>query len=302
VRAAPDDVFVTNGSQQAIDVIARVLLEPGDVVAVEDPGYPPTRRAFRAHGCRVMGVPVDEEGLVVDAIPEHARLVYVTPSHQYPLGMAMSMVRRQALLDWAGRTDATILEDDYDSEFRYGGRPLEPLRNLDQSGRVLFVGSLSKVMLPTLRLGFAVLPGPLHAAFRRAKAATDWHTAVPFQVAAAQLIDDGLLAQHIRRLRRTYAARHDRIVDVLARDFAERLTALPAAGGLHLTAVLHGRETKDSACDRGIAERARARGVAVLPLSYHYFDTPPRAGLLLGYGAIEEEHVEEGLARIRACL
>jgi GntR family transcriptional regulator/MocR family aminotransferase len=302
VRTDPESVFVTSGSQQAIDLITRVLLERGDVVAVEDPGYPPPRRAFQAHGCRVVGVPVDAEGIVVAEVPQDARLIYVTPSHQYPLGTALSMARRQALLDLADRSGAAILEDDYDSEFRYGGRPLETLHGQDRSGRVLFVGSLSKVMLPTLRLGFAVLPGPLHAAFRRAKAATDWHTAVPFQVAAAQLIDDGLLAQHIRRLRRTYAARHDRIVDVLARDFAERLTALPAAGGLHLTAVLHGRETKDSACDRGIAERARARGVAVLPLSYHYFDTPPRAGLLLGYGAIEEEHVEEGLARIRACL
>jgi GntR family transcriptional regulator/MocR family aminotransferase len=296
VRAAPDEVFVTNGSQQAIDLIARVLLEPGDVVAVEDPGYPPTHRALRAHGCRVMGVPVDEEGLVVDAIPEHARLVYVTPSHQYPLGMAMSMARRQALLDWAARADATILEDDYDSEFRYGGRPLEPLRNLDQSGRVLFVGSLSKVLLPTLRLGFAVVPAPLHGAFRKAKGLADWHTAVPTQAAAAQFIDDGLLAQHVRRMRRTYAERHDLIVHVLARDFADRLAPVEAAGGLHLTAFLHGPD------DHALARRARAQDVAVVPLSRHFRDTPPRDGLLVGYGAIAVDHIEEGLRRLRACF
>ena len=202
VRVTADDVIVTNGSQQAIDLIARVLLEPGDAVAVEDPCYPLPRRAFQAYGCRVAGVPVDAEGLVVDAIPNGTRLVYVTPSHQYPLGMAMSMARRQALLEWARRADAIIVEDDYDSEFRFGGRALEPLQSLDGSGRVLYVGSFSKVMLPTLRLGFLVAPAPLRAALRKAKYLTDWHTAVATQAATALFIDDGLLAQHIRRMRR----------------------------------------------------------------------------------------------------
>ena len=135
VRAVPDDVFVTSGSQQAIDLIARVLLEPGERVAVEDPGYPPVRGAFTAHGAQVVGVPVDAEGLVTDALPDDARLVYVTPSHQFPLGVAMSLRRRLALLAWAERTGAAIIEDDYDSEYRYGGRPLEPLHSLDHTGR-----------------------------------------------------------------------------------------------------------------------------------------------------------------------
>ena len=299
VRTAPEDVFVTSGSQQAIDLIARVLLEPGDVVAVEDPGYPLPRRAFHAHGCRVVGVPVDADGLVVDAIPDNARLVYVTPSHQYPLGMPMSMPRRQALLERARRTDSTILEDDYDSEFRYGGRPLETLRSLDQTGRVLFVGSFSKVMLPTLRIGFAVIPSPLHSAFRKAKSVTDWHTAVPLQAAAAEFIDDGLLAQHVRRMRNVYAERHDRIMACLDRDFSDQLTPLPSAGGLHLSVLLHGPEP---AFDTEVAERARARGVLVLPLSKHYFDTPHRAGLMIGYGAIPTDRIAEGLARVQACL
>ncbi|HVS65323.1 MAG TPA: PLP-dependent aminotransferase family protein [Thermoanaerobaculia bacterium] len=299
VRAAPEDVFVTNGSQQAIDLVARVLLEPGDLVALEDPGYPPARRAFQAHGCRVAGAQVDDEGLVPDAIPAGARLVYVTPSHQYPLGMAMSMARRQALLDWAQRTEAAIVEDDYDSEFRYGGRPLEPLRSLDATGRVLFLGSFSKVLLPTLRLGFAVVPEPLHAAFAKAKAATDWHTLVPIQAAVAQLIDDGLLAQHVRRMRSVYAERHDRITRLLVRDFAGHLTLVPAAGGLHLSAFLHGRP---ASADVAITERVRALGVALTPLSYHFVATEPRAGLLIGYGAIPSDRIEEGLARVRACL
>ena len=299
VRVTADDVIVTNGSQQAIDLIARVLLEPGDAVAVEDPCYPLPRRAFQAYGCRVAGVPVDAEGLVVDAIPNGTRLVYVTPSHQYPLGMAMSMARRQALLEWARRADAIIVEDDYDSEFRFGGRALEPLQSLDGSGRVLYVGSFSKVMLPTLRLGFLVAPAPLRAALRKARYLTDWHTAVATQSAAALFIDDGLLAHHIRRMRRVYEERHERVRAILDCTFRDRLTPLPSVGGLHLAALL---DRDGDARDHAIAEKARAAGVAVLSLSYHYVSMPPRPGLLIGYGAIATDRIEEGLRLLRRCL
>jgi GntR family transcriptional regulator/MocR family aminotransferase len=307
VRARPDDVFVTNGSQQALDLIARVLLEPGDAVALEDPGYPLARRAFQAQGLRVVPVPVDEEGLVVDAIPEGVRLVYVTPSHQYPLGVALSMERRQALLAWARSADAAIVEDDYDSEFRYDGRPLETLHGLDGSGRVLYVGSLSKVMLPTLRLGFVVAPPSLHAALRKAKAAMDWHTAVPVQAAAAEFIGDGLLAKHVRRMRRMYAERHRCVVATLEQRFDGRLTPLPSNGGLHLTAVLEASveprvEPPVENADLAIAERAEAEGVAVLPLSRHYLAAPLRQGLLIGYGAIEADRITEALGRLGRCL
>jgi GntR family transcriptional regulator/MocR family aminotransferase len=299
VRCTADDVLVTNGSQQAIDLIARVLLEPGDKVAVEDPGYPLPRGALHAYGCRVAGVPVDEEGLVVDAIPRGVRLIYVTPSHQYPLGMAMSMGRRQALLAWANRVNAAIVEDDYDSEFRYGPRPLEPLQTLDESGCVLYIGSFSKVLLPTLRLGFVVAPRPLHAALRKAKHLADWHTAVPMQAAAAQFIEDGLLAQHIRRMRRIYSERHERIVRVLERDFRGCLTPLPSTGGLHLSALL---DERYGASDQEIVERAATQGVAVFPLAYHYVATPPRRGLMFGYGAISSDRIEPGLRRLRGCV
>ena len=299
VRASPDDVFVMSGSQQAMDLITRVLVAPGEIVAVEDPGYALPRLAFQAHGCRVTGVPVDPDGLVVDAIPDRTRLVYVTPSHQYPLGMAMSMARRQALLEWARRADACIIEDDYDSEFRYTGRPLEPLQSLDASGRVLYVGSFSKVLLPTLRLGFVVAPASLHAALRKAKFVADWHTAVPVQAALAQFIDDGLLARHIRRMRSVYGERHDRIVRILERDFRGRLSPLPSLGGLHLTALL--AET-DARADRVITVRAHTAGVSVQALSRHHSDTPARPGLLLGYGAIATDRIEDGLRRLRGCL
>jgi GntR family transcriptional regulator/MocR family aminotransferase len=299
VRATEDDILVTSGSQQALDLIARVLLQPGEKVAVEEPGYPLPRRAFHAYGCQVAGVPVDGEGLVVEAIPDEARLVYVTPSHQYPLGMTMSMRRRQALVAWAQRCNAAIVEDDYDSEFRYSGRPLEPLQSQDPSGRVLYVGSFSKVMLPTLRLGFLVAPPTLHAAFRKAKYLADWHTAVPFQAAAAMFIDDGLLGHHIRRMRRVYAQRHDRLVSLLARQFSGHLTPLPSAGGLHLAALFKARK---GPTDVAIAEHVAAEGVAIYPLSTHYAARRLRQGFLFGYGAIDLERIPEGLARLRRCL
>ncbi len=155
VEASADDLVITNGTQQALDLLARVLLAPGDGIAVEDPGYDPPRHLFRALGIRVLGVPVDREGLVVDALPRGVRAVYVTPSHQYPLSVTMTLPRRQALLAWAERNNAAIIEDDYDSEFRFGGRPLEPLQTLDAAGRVIYVGSFSKTILPTLRHGLS---------------------------------------------------------------------------------------------------------------------------------------------------
>ena len=187
VRAAPDDVIITQGAQQALDLIGRILIEPGDQVAVEEPGYPPARLAFRAHGARVIGVPVDAEGIDVSAIPPSARIVYVTPSHQFPLGTPMSLARRAALLTWADRHGAVIIEDDYDSEFRFGERPLEPLQSLDAGGNVVYVGSFSKTLLPMLRLGFLVAPASLGPALRTAKGLADWHGDVTTQAATGPL-------------------------------------------------------------------------------------------------------------------
>jgi GntR family transcriptional regulator/MocR family aminotransferase len=299
VRVTPGDVFVTNGSQQALNLLASVLLAPGDTIAVEEPGYTLPRRAFQALGLRVAGVPVDEEGLMVEALPHDARVVYVTPSHQYPLGMAMSMGRRQELLAWARQTGAAVIEDDYDSEFRFGGRPLEPLHALDGGSRVLYVGSFSKVMLPTLRLGFVVIPPTLRDALEKAKGLADWHTCLPLQAAAAQFVEDGLLAQHIRRMRRIYEERHNRVMEILARDFEGVLHPLPSMCGLHLTALL---EEGIDRSDTAVAERARSENVSILPLSHHYLGVPDRRGLLLGYGAISLDRVDEALRRLRRCV
>jgi len=299
VRCSSDDVLITSGIQQAIDLICRVLVEPGDVVAVEDPGYGPPRVLFRSLGLKVVGVPVDSDGMIVDELPADAKLVYVTPAHQFPLGVPMSSPRRLALLEWAARTGATIIEDDYDSEFRFGGRPLEPLQSLDRHGSVVYVGSFSKVMLPTLRLGFLVAPEPLWRALRKAKWVTDWHSALPMQSALARFIDDGQLARHLRRMRRIYAERHHHLQSALHTAFDGVLKPLPSLAGLHLSVV-----SADPAFDdTGMAERAGRLGVSLLPLSYHAVDSEPRvAGLILGYGALPIDRLDEALALLARCL
>jgi GntR family transcriptional regulator/MocR family aminotransferase len=300
VDATADDITITNGTQQAVDLVARVLLEPGDRVAVEDPGYPPPRRLFETSGARVVGVPVDRDGLVVDDLPRHTRLVYVTPSHQYPLGVSLSLERRRALLAWAERNDAAILEDDYDSEFRFHGRPVEPLHTLDGTGRVIYVGTFSKTLLPALRLGFVVAPPSLHAALHRAKRLTDWHTSVPAQATLARFIDTGEFARHLRRVGAVYRQRHDLLRQALARDLAEHLEAVPSNAGLHVAAL---SRTASAGRIATVAERAAALGVQVQELArFAVSARPPAIGLLLGYGLIPAADIGPGLALLRAAF
>lgn len=297
LRASADDVLVTSGAQQAFDLIGRVLLGPGSLVAVEDPGYPQARHALAATGARVVPVPVDREGLVVEALPRAARLVYVTPSHQFPLGMAMSLPRRLALLAWAARRGAAIIEDDYDSELRFDGRPLEPLQSLDRAGCVLYVGTFSKVLLPSLRLGFLVAPGPLVPALRAAKAAADGATAIAPQRALATLLSDGTLARHVRGLIRRYQRRRDALQAALARHLGARAEVLPSSAGLHLSLWLRGRLDLDAALARALAV-----GVSVQPLAPYCLRRRGRAGLALGYGLIDERSIEEGVRRLAGAL
>jgi GntR family transcriptional regulator / MocR family aminotransferase len=299
VQATAEDIVVTNGTQQGVDLIARVLLAPGDRVAVEDPCYGPPRRLLQTLGAKVAGVPVDDQGLIVDAIPPETRLVYVTPSHQFPLGMAMSLPRRMALLAWAQRQQAAIVEDDYDSEFRYGGRPIEPLQTLDTSGRVIYVGSFSKTLLATLRLGFVVAPPSLHHALRTAKFLTDWHTALPPQAALARFIEQGFFARHVRRMRAVYQARHQRIVAALGHRFARHLEVIPSAAGLHLATIARSTSAEEL---EAVLRRASAAGVELSPLSMYGVDTPAPPGLVLGYGAIPTDRINEGLGRLRRCF
>jgi GntR family transcriptional regulator/MocR family aminotransferase len=292
VRADADDVLLTQGAQQALDLVGRILIEPGDVVAVEEPGYPAARRLFTGLGAQVVGVPVDEEGLDVGALPAAVRLVYVTPSHQFPLGTPMSAVRRTALLAWASRTGAVIVEDDYDSEFRFSARPLEPLQSLDRAGRVVYVGTFSKTLSPLLRLGFLIAPASLRPALHAAKWLTDWHGDPVVQGALARLIDSGELPRHIRKATRTYAARRDHVATALRTDLAPWLTPVPASAGLHVCARLRPGVPVDLDEVRVTALRS---GVAVESLAAYCAEDRPQPGLVLGYGAIPTERVAEGL-------
>jgi GntR family transcriptional regulator/MocR family aminotransferase len=299
VESSSDDVVVTGGTQQALDLLARVLLSPGDRIAVEDPGYTPPIYLFRSLGVRVIGVPVDAEGLVVDAIPRDVRAVYVTPSHQYPLGVTMSLARRRALLSWAERHDAAIIEDDYDSEFRFAERPLEPLQTLDTRGRVIYVGSFSKTLLPTLRLGFVVIPRSLQAAMHKASYVSHWHPPTVTQAALAHLIDNGDFARHIRRVGKVYRERHATLVRTLQENFVDRLQLIPSTTGLHVAALAR-RDSVEQI--EAVVSRAADADVAVQKLSTLAISRSPRAGLLLGYGAIAREHIPEGLRRLRRCF
>jgi GntR family transcriptional regulator/MocR family aminotransferase len=248
---------------------------------------------------RVVPVPVDGDGLVVDALPRRIRLVYVTPSHQYPLGVSMTLQRRRALLAWADRNNAAIIEDDYDSEFRFGGRPLEPLQTLDGAGRVIYVGSFSKTLLPGLRLGFMVTPPSLRVAVQKAKHVTDWHTATLGQTALADFIDGGGFARHIRRMARIYRARHEMLTNALTREFADHLALIPSSAGLHVTALARGASTGEIAA---VARRAAEAGVAIQILASFAIGAAASAGIVLGYGAIATGQIEEGLRRLRKCF
>lgn len=294
VVASGDDVVVTAGAQQAIDLVARVIVEPGAVVAVEDPGYPAAHRLLATHRAEVRGVPVDAEGLVVDALPPRARLVYVTPSHQFPLGVTMSLTRRKALLEWAGDHDAVILEDDYDSEFRFAARPLEPLQSLDRDGRVVYVGSFSKSLLPGLRVGYAIAPASLQPALREAKRVTVWNGDAVTQGALAGFLAEGHHAAHVRRATKIYRRRREVLLEAIAADLADALDVVPSSAGLHVTALLRDPWADDAA----IARAARRAGVLVDTLSSRRVDQPPMHGLALGYGSISADAVPEAVARL----
>ncbi|GLZ80579.1 GntR family transcriptional regulator [Actinorhabdospora filicis] len=289
MRATPAGVLVTQGAQQALDLAARALTRPGEVVAVEDPGYPPARELFESLGAKVARVPVDDEGLSTKDLPDRAKLVYVTPSHQFPLGRPMSLRRREELLTWAAKHDAVIVEDDYDSEFRYEQRPLDPLHSIDHSGRVIYVGSFSKVLSPLLRLGFLVAPPALMPALACAKRLADWHGDWWTQAALAAFIDEGLLARHVRKATKIYRARYDALTSTLVeRGF----TPMPGAAGLHVAVRVDGD-------DHEAVDAAARASVRAHPLSRY---GGVHHGLVLGFGAIPVEAIPTGIARLTRCL
>ncbi len=299
-----EEVLVTSGSQQGIALAARLLLDPGDAAWVEDPAYVSGRSALAAHGARLVPVPVDAEGLDAaagEALAPQARVALVTPSHQYPLGVTMSLRRRLALLDWAERAGAWVLEDDYDGDFRYAGRPLQPLRALARPGaaRVIYIGTFAKILAPGLRLGYLVVPRGLMPAFATARALTDRHSAGPEQAILAAFIGDGHLSQHLRRMRVLYAARRAALLAALQAGAAD-LVAWDVAGpqaGLHLAARFHDQATDDVA----VYDAARRIGLQTPPLSGSFLG-PPVRGLVLGFAGTAEDRMAEGVALLRRAV
>jgi GntR family transcriptional regulator/MocR family aminotransferase len=294
VACEADDIVVTSGAQQAFDLLARVLVTPGrTVVAVEDPGYPPLRAVFAAAGARVVGVPVDEEGLVVEQLPQDADIVYVTPSHQFPLGVVMSPHRRVALLAFARARKALVIEDDYDGEFRYSSRPLDALQTLDRDDSVCYVGTFSKCLFPTLRLGYAVLPSWLRTAFAQAKHLVDWHGDVLAQDTLAAFIAEGHLVRHVRHMRKLYAERREVLLESLQRHGRGALKIYSSDAGLHLAVQL------DDAIDAAtVLERALANGINLEALSGYSKDDATMNGLAFGLGMIESARIDAGVAQL----
>ncbi len=278
--ADPDCIVVTGGTQQALRLAADLLLDPGDNVWVEDPGYIAGRGALLAAGAVPVAVPSDSDGLDVAAgvsLSPNARLALVAPSHSTPLGGALPIGRRLALLDWAARANAWVLEDDCDSEFRWEGRPLPPLATLDRTGRVIYCGTFSKTLAPAIRLGFAVVPAPLVPAFVRARTLMDRGSSSLAQAVLTEFMRQGLLAPHIRRTRTEYAARRQALLTALQRH-APAVTPIAAPGGLHMVARL------PDGCDEAAAVRAcRARDLSVAPLRAYFAGPPRMAGLVIGF-------------------
>lgn len=302
VRCGPDQVIVVSGTQQAISLTAEVLLDPGEPVWVEDPGYFAARAALVAAGANVVPVPVDNEGIKVAAgikRGDAARLAVVSPSHQFPLGVTMSLRRRLELLEWAARSGGWIFEDDYDSELRYAGRPLASLQGLSVSSgaRVIYAGTFSKVLSPSLRLGYLVVPEELVGAFVAAKVLADMACPSFEQAVVADFMVEGHFARHLRRMRVLYEKRRDALLDAARRELSGLIELEPADAGMHLVGWLPpGRD------DVAAAERAIANGVRCVALSISRVRAAGRGALLLGYAAAREDEIEEGVRRLKVAL
>lgn len=302
VVTTPERVLVVNGSQQALDLTARVLLEAGDRVILEELHYRGARVVFQAAGAELVPVPIGEQGMDATQFgpaEKGAKLVYVTPSHQFPTGVVMSLARRLALLEWAERANALIFEDDYDSEYRYCGRPLEALQGLDRSERVIYAATFSKLLYPSFRLGYLVLPEALVQPFVTAKALSDTGSGTLEQLVLADFIRDGHFERHLRRTRARNAERRAALVSAVERYLGDRVELRGAESGLHV--LLWIRDLAASRVNDVIARAARV-GVEVNSVAPHSLGPPSRAGLLLGYTLLDEKRIKTGIRRLASVL
>jgi len=300
VRCTADQILILSGSQQAIHLVIKAFAEIGDPILMEEPGYPGTRNSILHAGAKPVPVPIDEEGFVLDEarkLAPEARLACISPSHQYPIGHTMSLRRRLDLLNWAKEKNCFILEDDYDSEYRYTGRPLSSLQGLDTDNRVLYVGTMSKVMFPGLRVGYLVVPPDLVNIFLALRKEMDGHSPAVAEAALAEFISEGYLAAHIRKMRLLYEQRQRMLITLLEQKASKYLEICPQETGMHLIARL-----KRGIKDKDVEEQARKQGLLVRPLSGFYIEKTEENGLLLGFASISEKEMPHLVDRLVAVL
>nr|WP_275295957.1 PLP-dependent aminotransferase family protein [Pseudoroseomonas ludipueritiae] len=303
LRCEPEQIIVVNGSQQGLDLCARLLLDPGDRAVMEDPGYNLARQVFLAAGAELVPAAVDHEGMRTAGLPL-ARLAYVTPSHQFPLGGVMPAGRRQELLAWAQHAGAYVIEDDYDSEYRFDIAPVPPLQAMDGVGRVIYLGTVSKTLSPTLRLGYLVVPLVLSAAFAKAKRLADRHAPGLEQEALAELIGSGAYERHVRRVRRRNGERRAALLAALSTDLGEAVAVSGADAGLHIVVWL---QQVPGAQEEEFVAHARAAGLGLYPVSPLYASAPATgrpqaAGLVMGYASLDERAISRGVRMLRQVL
>ena len=295
VKCTPEQIIITNGSQQALDLVTRLLINPGEAIALENPGYLGARNIFQTQGAKLIPIAVDESGLIIDklVIAPKVKFVYVTPSHQFPTGAVLSLPRRLELLKWAQQTGTMIIEDDYDSEYRYSSRPIPALQGLDHNNSVIYIGTFSKVLFPALRIGYLVVPQNLKSIFARAKWLCDRQSPLIEQQVLTDFIDEGHLARHIRKMRNLYDRRRQALVAALNQYFGQKVTILGENAGIHLMVKL---ETNLS--DREIIDRAAQIDVGLTSVGNSYLQGSNQGEFLFGYSELDESQIVEGIRRL----
>jgi GntR family transcriptional regulator/MocR family aminotransferase len=284
---------VVSGSQLALDLVARVLVERRERVAIEDPQYVGMREVLLAAGARLQPVPVDRDGLNPAELPHDTRLVFVTPSHQFPTGAILPMARRLTLLEWARRKNSVIVENDNAGEFHYEGRPLESLQGLDREGRIVYIGTFSRTVFPSLRIGYLIAPKSLVPAFTSAKWLCDRHTATLEQETLAEFISSGMYERHLRRVRRRNSARRKILLNSIHKYLGDRVAVTGDGAGAHVVLWPRKRISEDAA----IAQAA-VRSVGIYGISPYFLERNPRTGLMLGYARMNEQEIQEGIRRL----
>lgn len=298
VACQTDDLIVTAGIQQALDCLARILVTAGKTkVAVEDPGYSPAHIAFAAAGAKIVHIPVDNKGIIVEQIPTDVQVIYVTPSHQFPLGYAMSIARRTALLNFAQSHDAVIIEDDYDCEFRYSNNPYDALQSIDHNERVFYIGTFSKCLFPSLRLGFILSPQWAKNAIVAAKRFSDWHSPTLEQETLATFITEGHLMRHLRKMRKIYAGRRTVLIKAIKHHCNDLLEPISVDSGMHVTALVKGNLTATT-----IAEQADKIGIGLYSLNRYPIAGNGQNGLAFGLGMIKTEKIDEAISKLAVLM